>query len=311
MVFFDEVVSRLDSPALKTWDIVYTLHRHDGLLPTDCKNTPLAELHVATVDEYKTDARSLEVEASVEYSWTTPSSGFLKGAAVISANRYIGFGQSATQEEIHVGISPEACPAVLVTPPLEDTQVLVVKGAQAMVNVVGQRREIKVEEICVPLGGMESWKGRTMLFMDALELDLVDESGDKGERTLPDLRPENIRREFVKAYTAFSCGGFNVVQASLWGCGAFNGDPVVKFLILWLAASMAGVKLVMVCDKKRQAVSDEIVDLSFKIKGLEGAGFCVVARDIDTLLRAAPTTLFRNETASWFIDKVLRLPRDR
>ncbi|KAG7292847.1 hypothetical protein NEMBOFW57_002892 [Staphylotrichum longicolle] len=113
--------------------------------------------------------------------------GCLGGAAVVSANKYVGFGQSATQEEIHVGSSPEACPAVLLTPPLRDDQVLVVRGAQAMANITGQRRDIKVEGMPLPDGGQKAWQERTMLFMDALELDMAEE-GD----VLPDLLPRNM-----------------------------------------------------------------------------------------------------------------------
>ena len=30
----------------------------------------------------------------------------------------------------------------------------------------------------------------------------------------------------------------------MWGCGVFNGDKVLKFLIQWIAASVVGRKLV-------------------------------------------------------------------
>lgn len=91
----------------------------------------------------------------------------------MSANKVVGFGQSATQEQVHVGTSPEACPAVLITPPLRDDQALIVRGPQAMVNITGQQRDICLEEVPTPDGGVNAWWERTMVFMDALELDAV------------------------------------------------------------------------------------------------------------------------------------------
>ncbi|KAK5651521.1 hypothetical protein OQA88_11975 [Cercophora sp. LCS_1] len=142
------------------WRVEYVLRSVDGedyrAVVDEVK--PLGEIEVVIVDEYDTLPASLGVPV---------------GAAAVSANKYVGFGQSATQEEVHVGVSPEACPAVLITPPLEDDQILVVSGPQAMVNVIGQRRCIRVEEMPLPDGGEGVWKERMMLFMDALELDLV------------------------------------------------------------------------------------------------------------------------------------------
>lgn len=284
MVYFDEVVSRTDGMELENWDVVYALHEKHRHPLLDEKGVTLSKVDVVMVDEYDTLPASL---------------GLSGGAAVISANRYIGFGQSATQEEIHVGISPEACPAVLVTPPLKDSQILVVEGAQAMVNLVGQRREIRVGQMGVPEGGIQSWQERRMLFMDALELDLVDEGAQSQGRILPDLLEGNVQREIDKAYMAFSSGGFTLVRTGLWGCGAFCGDPAVKFLIMWYAASIAGVHLVVVCDEQSHTVAGELKELISVIKNPELASHWW-ARNLDILLRLAPATLVRNETSSWF-----------
>ncbi|KAJ8111664.1 hypothetical protein ONZ43_g5566 [Nemania bipapillata] len=194
------------------WYITYTLvtakpdYAALGVLPVS-----LSGIEMVIVDNYQTCPKQL---------------GLPSGASVVAANRYIGFGQSATQEEVHVGSSPEACPAVLITPPLQDNQVLVVRGAEAMLNITGQRREIKA--VANDVETSVDWRRRTMLFMDALELDL--ESDENG---LPDLAPENLTREVNKAATAFSSGLYEVIYSPLWGCGAFGGDPFVKVALLW------------------------------------------------------------------------------
>lgn len=275
MVYFDEVVARLDDPELKKWNVIYTLRSLRGAHLPDDKLRCLMKVDIVVVDDYDTLPVSLGVPG---------------GAAVVSANRNIGFGQSATQEEIHVGISPEACSAVLVTPPLKEDQVLVIHGAQAMVNVVGQRREISVERMKMPEGGVESWKERRILFMDALELDLVGEG-----RYLPDFIAGNVEREMRKAYTAFSSGGLGEVRTGLWGCGAFGGDPAVKFWILWYAASLAGVDLVLVCDKQSQVLAQSLKTLT----SLFTPGNAIKIKDS---LASAPRTLVRNQSIRWFLE---------
>jgi poly(ADP-ribose) glycohydrolase len=237
---------------------------------------PLGEVEVVVVDRYDVSPESL---------------GMPGGAAVVSANRYVGFGQSATQEEVHVGSSPEACPAVLLTPPLRDDQVLVARGAQAMANITGQRRDIKVEEMPMPDGGQKAWQERTMLFMDALELDMA-EQGD----VLPDLLPGNTEREIRKAYTAFSSGMFRQVWTGLWGCGAFCGDPGVKMLLLWLAASLTGTRLVIACGTADRQFAEEFRSVATTARE--------VVRDtagLRQLLDQAPVSLVRGQTLAWIM----------
>jgi poly(ADP-ribose) glycohydrolase len=172
-----------------------------------------------------------------------------RGACVISANRYIGFGRTGTQEEMETGSAPEACPAVLLTPPLGADTALVVQGAEALIEMEGYGRSAKFKAALDP--NAWDWRWRTMLFMDALEFDSYDTS----EGTyVPDVLPGNVDREFLKAYTAFSSGvkrvpsGYSHVVTGLWGCGSFGGNAEIKIIIQWCAASIAGVPLIFVCE---------------------------------------------------------------
>jgi poly(ADP-ribose) glycohydrolase len=176
--------------------------------------------------------------------------GLPSGACVISANKYIGFGRTGTQEEMHAGSTPEACTAVLVTPPLCDGDVLVVRGVQAMIEMDGYGRDAKLKPIS-ETGVQRDWSKRTMLFMDALELDSFD---TQGGYLIPDVLPGNVNRELMKSNTAFDAGlsinGFRYAEVitGLWGCGAFGGNAEIKAIIQWCAASIAGVPLVFVCE---------------------------------------------------------------
>lgn len=246
MRYFEEVVCEEGrvGMAKEEWDVEYTLRSltgdlEDAFTSMVGRGCPLGEVEVMVVERYDVSPASL---------------GLPDGAVVVAANKFIGFGQSATQEEVHVGASPEACPAVLVTPPLKDNQVLVVRGVQAMVNITGRSRDIRVEGMLVPSDGERAWRYRTMLFMDALELD----GAEYPDLALPDLQPGNMSREIRKAYTAFSSGGFKEVRTGLWGCGTFGGDRETKMLLVWIAASLAGVRLVITCDHDLAVFAEEL-----------------------------------------------------
>jgi poly(ADP-ribose) glycohydrolase len=245
---------------------------------------PLGPIEIVAVDNYQTCPEQL---------------GLPSGAAVVSANRYVGFGQSATQEEVHVASSPEACPAVLVTPPLASNQILVVKGAEAVLNVTGQRREIRarVQEAKPPV----EWRRRTMLFMDALELDV--ESDENG---LPDLAPENLEREINKAAIAFSSGSYRVVYSPLWGCGAFGGDPFVKVALLWCAASAAHTSLNIVCDRDSRDVASSLDSLMEAARGRLGT-----AQELMGLLGSIPRNVARLATLHWMMERLASPAMDR
>jgi poly(ADP-ribose) glycohydrolase len=173
--------------------------------------------------------------------------GLPSGACVISANSHIGFGRTASQEEMHVGCTPQSLPAKLFIPPLKDNEVMVLRGCEAVVELVGYGRTAELSAI-IPVGKKHSCSTRTMLFMDALELDGYDMSASTA-----DLLPGNVDRELTKAYTAFAsypgCAPYETVVTSHWGCRAFGGNREIKSIIQWSAASMAGVHLNFVCDK--------------------------------------------------------------
>ncbi len=288
MGYFGEVVCGGAGMGSGEWVVEYALRSvKEGGFQRELgrEGCVLGEMKVVVVERYDLSPKSL---------------GIPGGAAVVSANQYVGFGQSATQEEVHVGSSPEACPAVLLTPSLRDDQVLIVRGAQVMVNITGQRRDIRVEKMLVPEGGQTAWRQRVMLFMDALELDMA-EAGDR----LPDLLPGNMDREVRKAYTAFSSGGFSEIRTGLWGCGAFCGDPGIKTLLLWIAASMAALRLVVVCDSSDLGFAEELRCIADMVR--------VVVRDtsgLRQLLSKAPVSLVRGQSLSWIKGLLEQKPVD-
>ena len=175
--------------------------------------------------------------------------GLPNGASVIFANKDVGFGQTASQEEMIIGCSPELCIVVLFQPTLRDEEVLFVEGAQAMISMKGHGRDAQFHRYLEQNYDLTNWRQslwrkRTVLFMDALEFDDYDSTA-----LVPDVIPGNVDRELKKAYTAFSslvadpAEGLRPVVTGLWGCGSFGGNAEIKTLIQWAAASMANVRL--------------------------------------------------------------------
>ncbi|KAJ7673983.1 hypothetical protein DFH06DRAFT_1266769 [Mycena polygramma] len=163
--------------------------------------------------------------------------GLPSGACVISANSHIGFGRTASQEEMHVACTPQSLPAKLFTPPLKDNEVMVLRGCESVIELTGYARNAELASI-IP-AGKHDWSRRTMLFMDALALDNYDTT-----TSTPDLLPGNVDRELTKAYTAFASYGdaapYETVVTGHWGCRAFGGNREIKSIIQWCAASLAG-----------------------------------------------------------------------
>lgn len=235
------------------WKITYELvsrGAEGGRGSADGEGVELGEIDLVPMSEHTGAAEFLGTEGN---------------AVVISANKFVGFGRSATQEEVFVGTTPEACPAVLVTPPLSDDQVLVVRGCEAMVRTVGQGRQIRAcglhDAEVTRVHYERRWRDRTMLFMDALELDSFD------GLAYPDIERVNVEREMAKALVAFGSGAYPWVYTGLWGCRTFGGDPGVKMAVLWAAASARGSALKILYEAGREDFASKMqqfVDLARK-----------------------------------------------
>lgn len=261
---------RIDLPA-DEWPITFTV--------PSIGSTEVNRLLDNEASRAYLSSTSIEI-CHLQESHTAPTHlGLPQGACVISANKYFGYGLTGTQEELHVGISPESYPAVLIAPPLSDDQVLICRGAEPMVSVKGYGRDTKLDQVLpssnCSLQDFYRWKARTMLFMDALEMDIL---GAENNFLLPDIHPPTrISRDMIsKAYNAFRSDDkpYSHIVTGLWGCGAFGGNKYVKCLLQWCAASLAQVPVLkFVFSGSEQKGFAEEFDL-FVIK-VEGKNFTV------------------------------------
>ena len=130
------------------------------------------------------------------------------------ANKDIGFGPGGTQEEILFGMTPEACPAVLLSPTLEDLESLLISGVARTGDWRGYGWEVEY-------AGPGDGHCRTILCLDALEL-------EDGGTARQQAGGQQLWRELAKCLTGFrACRGRGLATGA-WGCGAFGGDKDVK-----------------------------------------------------------------------------------
>jgi poly(ADP-ribose) glycohydrolase len=154
------------------------------------------------------------------------------------ANRLPGgavLANGCVQEEILFSICPELVAARLYCPALRANEALLLRGA---------------EQFSTPHGyGLRLEHGGP--FRDPAPVDaegllqshfLAVDAGDF--RLQPDeaqFTPEAVRRDLDKLWAGLGDGGGPAeVATGNWGCGAFQGDVELKFLIQWAALSRAG-----------------------------------------------------------------------
>ncbi|ODM87095.1 Poly(ADP-ribose) glycohydrolase, partial [Orchesella cincta] len=162
------------------------------------------------------------------------------------ANKRVGGGvlnEGAVMEEILFVVCPELIISRLFTETLEDDEVLVITGFEQFSNYAGYSRSFHFTGPTKPVNHEVDNLGRTctqIVVMDALHFGQYEIESQ--------FEKAKIDRELHKAFVAFVVphGEPNIpVATGNWGCGAFNGDPELKFLIQWIAASEAGRNLMV------------------------------------------------------------------
>ncbi len=170
-----------------------------------------------------------------------PSRSPLQPFVLVSAHSQPGVGPTGTQEERLQASSPALALCSILVPRIPHDAVVVTSAFPVHAAWRGHNRTARLCDI-LPPGSRPS---RHYILADALELD----AGAHGKE---DLRPANLEREIRKLYAAFSGAAAScadaviskcIVEAPLWGCGAFGGNPCVKTVCMMIAAGLTGVSL--------------------------------------------------------------------
>jgi hypothetical protein len=161
---------------------------------------------------------------------------------LVSSNASPGFGAACTQEELVTAACPDLLllGAILVSPPIPPAGALFTQNVTPFSSWTGQGRHARLISFLRD-------RPCSFLFVDAAEL-------DHGSSGLPDLKPTVLQRDLTKVLVGFAAlrqRGISAIASPLWGAGSFGGDPIVKSIILSLAAAFVGIKVHLSVDKRR------------------------------------------------------------
>ncbi|KAK6138602.1 hypothetical protein DH2020_027655 [Rehmannia glutinosa] len=165
------------------------------------------------------------------------------------ANKYIGGGalsRGCVQEEIRFMINPELIVSMLLFSSMADNEAIEIVGAERFSNYTGYAKSFRFS------GDYMDKKSVDTMGRRKTRIIAIDALCCPGKRQ---YGPEYLLRETNKAFCGFldqnkhqqyqmpfeenNDEGEIGVATGNWGCGAFGGDPEVKVVIQWLAASQA------------------------------------------------------------------------
>jgi len=141
-----------------------------------------------------------------------------------------------TQQQIMSLIYPELILCILFCEELKIDETVRVHGARRYSNYKGYGDSFEFNG-----GYKDSVKNREHVIMDAERYQSKQAASQFNEKC--------ILRELNKAYAGFQTenlteGDRKKISTGKWGCGVFKGNPQLKFMIQWLAASRAGREIV-------------------------------------------------------------------
>ena len=154
------------------------------------------------------------------------------------ANASLGGGVlvgGCVQEEIRFAVSPELLVAMLVSPVMLDREAVLIRGAERVAATSGYGFGVRYAG---------TFDDRTPCSSDGtpdVRLVAIDALDFRRGDSAAQYDPPFILRELDKARAGFQAHEEALpVATGNWGGGAFLGDPALKAVIQWLAASACG-----------------------------------------------------------------------
>jgi poly(ADP-ribose) glycohydrolase len=139
------------------------------------------------------------------------------------------------QEEIRFAVSPELLFGMLLSPRMREGEAIVLRGAERFSRTRGYGASLAFA------GRFDDASPRAADGTPEVEVVAIDAVDYRGADARAQYTPEDVLRELNKARSGF---GRDAAQRPIasgnWGCGAFGGDPALKAVIQWLAASAEG-----------------------------------------------------------------------
>eukprot|EP00435_Cladocopium_sp_Y103_P051234 s2172_g15.t2 len=197
------------------------------------------------------------------------------------ANSYLGGGVlsgGGTQEECMFTEFPELLASIYVTERMLPHEAVEIQGARRYAeHTMGGRHVAWSEQFCRPteIGAP----------IDAVALDAVS-FGRKGphKQYWPDYIQQDIRKcSAALLQPELDKADRRKFVTGLWGCGAFRGEPELKFLIQWISCSMeSSIQSMVFCpfDQKQKLIAKGLSRV------LEVVGQASVKRVLEILVDA-------------------------
>jgi poly(ADP-ribose) glycohydrolase len=151
------------------------------------------------------------------------------------ANRYLGGGVltgGCVQEEIRFSVAPELLMGMVVSPMMEAREAVLLHGAERFAAVQGYGYKMRFDGAFTDAAPRlaDGTPDVSVVAFDALDF----RKGDPAAQT----DPTRMLRELEKARAAFLHDARSLpVATGNWGAGAFLGDPQLKAVLQWIAAS--------------------------------------------------------------------------
>lgn len=168
---------------------------------------------------------------------------------------------SATQEEVLFSIFPEAFVGILICPRMLGHEAIIIRNAVRFTNYQGYADSFRYHSAAYPQQQQQPVQldPRTIIAIDA-----VVNAGTK------EWQPASLSRDLTKAFVGFERSlddpNARCISTGLWGCGVFGGDPILKFLQQWMAASAAGATEMHFCVLDERTAKD-VKAISEKLAG--------------------------------------------
>ncbi|XP_021855615.2 poly(ADP-ribose) glycohydrolase 1 isoform X2 [Spinacia oleracea] len=161
------------------------------------------------------------------------------------ANKYLGGGalsKGCVQEEIRFMINPELIAGILFLPSMSDNEAIEIVGAERFSNYSGEVNKAfcgfldqpKDQQFQIPLQCSSSREVQP-------GSDPMDVNNSESQATDCGIFPDTDGSKATQSmdFKLQMCHSDVGIATGNWGCGAFGGDPQVKTVIQWLAASQA------------------------------------------------------------------------
>ncbi len=154
------------------------------------------------------------------------------------ANEFLGGGvlrKGCVQEEIRFAVAPEHMAAMILSPRMRADEAIVMRGAERFAAATGYASSFAYAgPFHDPVARLADGSADVdFVAIDAVDYRRADAAAQYGDGAM--------LRELNKARAGFVRDARNLpVATGNWGCGAFRGDPALKAVLQWIAASAEG-----------------------------------------------------------------------